>query len=115
AGLPSLPSGPFDPAHDRTLELSLRSWVRQQTGRDLGYVEQLYTFGDEGRDPRERAGGPRMLSIAYLALTQDLPDAAAGGHWMSCYQFLPWEDRRTERLPVLDAIRAALRAWAAKA
>lgn len=115
AGLPSLPSGPFDPAHDRTLELSLRSWVRQQAGRDLGYVEQLYTFGDEGRDPRERAGGPRMLSIAYLALTQDLPEATAGGRWMSCYQFLPWEDRRAERLPELDAIRAALWAWAARA
>ena len=113
--LPALPSGPFDPAADRTLELGLRSWVRRQTGRDLGYVEQLYTFGNEGRDPRERAGGPRMLSIAYLALTQDPSAGAAGGSWASCYRFLPWEDWRAERPPVLDAIGAALAAWASKA
>jgi hypothetical protein len=114
ATLPGLPSGPFDPAQDRTLELGLRSWVSRQTGRDLGYVEQLYTFGDEGRDPRERAGGPRMLSIAYLALTQDLA-GAAGGRWLSCYRFLPWEDWRAERPPVLAEIGAVLAAWAGRA
>jgi len=112
---PALPSGPFDPAHDRTLELGLRAWVQQQTGRELGYVEQLYTFGDEGRDPRERAGGPRVLSIAYLALAQDLPAVATGGEWLSCYRFLPWEDWRSERPPVLDQIATALAAWSDKA
>lgn len=110
----ALPSGPFDPAQDRTLELGLRAWVREQTGRDLGYVEQLYTFGDEGRDPREHAGGPRMLSIAYLALTQDLAAENTGGQWISCYRFLPWEDRRADRPAVLDQIAASLDAWAAK-
>ena len=112
---PALPSGPFDPARDRTLELGLRDWVRRQTGRDLGYVEQLYTFGDEGRDPRERDGGPRMLSIAYLALTQDLPAEEAGGNWVSCYRFLPWEDWRLERPEVLDRIGTALDGWSSKA
>jgi hypothetical protein len=113
--LPALPSGRFDPGHDRTLELGLRGWVRRQTGRDLGYVEQLYTFGDQGRDPREHGGGPRLLSIAYLALTQDLPAAAAGGHWMGCYGFLPWEDWRGGRPGLLDEIVKALAAWAEKA
>ena len=113
-GLPVLPSGQLDPERDRTLELGLRDWVRRQTGRDLGYVEQLYTFGDQDRDPRERAGGPRMLSVAYLALTQDLPAEAAGGRWMGCYSFLPWEDWRGDRPPVLDAIGKALAAWAGK-
>jgi hypothetical protein len=111
----ALPSGPFDPARDRTLELGLRAWVREQTGRDLGYVEQLYTFGDEGRDPREHAGGPRMLSIAYLALTQDLAAAHTGGQWISCYRFLPWEDWRTGRPAVLDQIAASVDGWAARA
>jgi hypothetical protein len=113
-GLAALPAGPFDPELDRTLELGLRSWVRRQTGRDLGYVEQLYTFGDQGRDPREHAGGPRMLSIAYLALTQDLPEEPAGGRWLDCYRFLPWEDWRAERPPLVDQIQAALEAWAAR-
>jgi hypothetical protein len=112
---PALPSGPFDPERDRTLELGLRNWVRRQAGRDLGYVEQLYTFGDEGRDPRERAGGPRLLSIAYLALTQDLPAEAAGGSWRSCYRFLPWEDWRSERPALLGKVSEALEAWVAKA
>jgi hypothetical protein len=108
---PALPSGPLDPERDRTLELGLRDWVRRQTGRDLGYVEQLYTFGDQGRDSRESAGGPRMLSVAYLALTQDLPVDSAGGRWLDCYRFLPWEDWRADRPAVLDRIGAALRAW----
>ena len=45
-----LPFGPFDPAGHRTFELALRAFVAEQTRFDLGYVEQLYTFGDEGRD-----------------------------------------------------------------
>ena len=42
----ALPFGPFDPKIHRTLELGLHNWVEKQTGLDLGYVEQLYTFGD---------------------------------------------------------------------
>nr|HPG89782.1 NAD regulator [Hyphomicrobium sp.] len=44
-----LPFGPFSPREHRTLEGGLRSWVRDQTGLDLGYAEQLYTFADRGR------------------------------------------------------------------
>lgn len=113
--LHTLPSGPFDPVNDRTLELALRSWVRRQTRRDLGYVEQLYTFGDAGRNPREHAGGARMLSIAYLALAQEISAEAADGQWVSCYRFLPWEDWRTERPPVLLEIEKALGDWVAAA
>ena len=45
-----LPFGPFDPVGHRTFELALREFVTRQTRFDLGYVEQLYTFGDQGRD-----------------------------------------------------------------
>ena len=45
----ALPFGPFDPGAQRTLELGLRKWVGEQTHFDLGYTEQLYTFGDHGR------------------------------------------------------------------
>src|SRR5215813_2012988 len=79
--LAGLPFGPFDPAGDRTLELSLRRWVSEQTGFDIGYVEQLYTFGDRGRDaPLADIGGAegrapdRVLSISYLALTPSRPE-----------------------------------------
>jgi hypothetical protein len=112
-----LPFGPFDPAGDRTLELSLRGWVKEQTGFDIGYVEQLYTFGDRGREmPMAESAGSeeRVLSISYLALT---PSRAvldrASARWRSWYDFFPWEDWRDGRPAVIDDIVAPkLRAWA---
>ena len=47
----ALPSGPLEAEH-RTLEIGLRTWVERQTGQRLGYVEQLYTFGDRDRHGR---------------------------------------------------------------
>ena len=32
----ALPFGPLEPETDRTLDLGLRRWVREQTGLDLG-------------------------------------------------------------------------------
>ena len=54
--LASLPFGPFDPDAHRTFELALRAFVTAQTRFDLGYVEQLYTFGDRGRHARSAVG-----------------------------------------------------------
>ena len=109
----TLPFGPFDPARHRTLELGLRQWVEEQTGLDLRYVEQLYTFGNQYRDPRELKGEPRLVSIAYLALTEESPVAGSGeAHWRDWYSFLPWEDRREGPPKLIDkVIRPALRRW----
>ncbi|MEZ5956478.1 MAG: NAD regulator [Hyphomonadaceae bacterium] len=111
-----LPFGPFDPAGDRTLELSLRGWVHEQTGFDIGYVEQLYTFGDRGREMpmAESAGSDRVISISYLALTpsRTVLDRASA-RWRSWYDFFPWEDWRDGRPPLIDeAIAPALKKWA---
>jgi hypothetical protein len=110
----ALPFGPFDPVTDRTLELGVRRWVREQTGLELGYVEQLYTFGDRHRDPSERAGGPRVISVAYLALVREAAPAGSGGAlWRDSYAYLPWEDWRSGRPELIDTfIVPALRAWA---
>jgi hypothetical protein len=111
-----LPFGPFDPAGDRTLELSLRGWVKEQTGFDIGYVEQLYTFGDRGREMPLAAssGSDRVISISYLALTPSravLERAAA--RWRTWYDFFPWEDWREGRPAVIDELIAPrLRKWA---
>src|ERR1700749_2558780 len=64
-----LPFGPFDPLAHRTFEIGLRSWVAQQTAINVGYVEQLYTFGDRGRHARPDDTGMHMISVGYLALT----------------------------------------------
>jgi|HubBroStandDraft_3_1064219.scaffolds.fasta_scaffold02790_5 hypothetical protein len=112
-----LPFGPLDPASDRTLDRGLRRWVREQTGLELGYVEQLYTFGDRDRDPRVLAGGPRLVSVAYLALVRESEAAvAAEARWIDAYEFFPWEDWRQGRPPVIDRpIAPALSAWASAA
>jgi len=114
---PALAFGPLDPAGHRTLELGLRAWVREQTGLDLGYVEQLYTFADRHRDPRERRGGPRVVSIAYLALAREGRVAGAGrARWRGFYEFLPWEDGRAGRPVLVEAVIApALARWVGEA
>lgn len=111
----ALPAGPLDPIHDRTLDLALRGWVRRQTGIELGYVEQLYTFGDRDRDPRVRVGGPRRLSISYLALVREGEVAGLGSAaWHGFYEHLPWEDWRDGRPVAIDRdIAPELLAWAA--
>lgn len=113
--LPGLPSGALDLSHDRTLDRGLRRWVREQAGIDVGYVEQLYTFGDRYRHPAERGGGPRVLAIAYLALVRE-EQPSAGAAWMPWYQFLPWEDHRLgEPEVVAEVIAPAVKTWLANA
>lgn len=114
---PALPAGPLDPAGDRTLDLALRRWVSRQTGMELGYVEQLYTFGDRFRDPGELTGGPRVLSVAYLALVREgeIP-AGMAARWRNVYDFFPWEDWRAGRPVVLEeVVLPQLEAWVAEA
>ena len=107
--LPALPLGALDPQAHPTLERGLRGWVTELTGLKLGYVEQLYTFGDRGRDTAMERPDRRLVSISYLALTSA---ALVCGHasWSDWYAFFPWEDWRTGRpnmirvdiLPVLE-------------
>ena len=111
----SLPSGPLDPIHHPTMERGLRDWVQQQTGLALGYVEQLYTYGDRERDPRERELGMRVLSTAYLALVREQPAPDNQAQWVDCYGFLPWEDWRRGRPALLDQqVRPHLLHWAGR-
>jgi hypothetical protein len=115
--LEALPFGPFDPASDRTLELGLRRWVREQTGLELGYVEQLYTFGNRNRDPLEREGGPRVISVAYLALVREGRLSGTGeAIWRDWYRFFPWEDWRSGRPRIIESeIIPALEDWIRRA
>ncbi len=98
----SLPWGPLDLDQHLTLERGVRDWVEQQTGLRLGYVEQLYTFGDRFRDPRELDGGPRVISATYLALVREEQlDPASEASWRGWYAFLPL-GRLARRPPDLD-------------
>ena len=111
--LDALPFGPLEPEHHHTLERGLRGWVEQQTGLRLGYVEQLYTFGDRFRDPRARQDGPWVISVAYLALVREQRLAGDGeARWRDWYSYFPWEDWRAGRPRlIIQSIQAALEAW----
>ena len=117
AGQAVLPSGPFDPLAHRTFEMGLRAWVREQANVPLGYVEQLYTFGDRGRHAQADDRDPHVVSVGYLALTH--LDPAAGGldsaQFRPWYAFLPWEDRRDSKPAIIEAkILPALAKWTAR-
>ncbi|MEO1252232.1 MAG: NAD regulator [Pseudomonadota bacterium] len=117
AGL-GLPYGPFDPAHHRTFEIGVREWVNRQTSLSLGHIEQLYTFGDMGREAPLAAlaassADERIVSVGYLALTPaPAPVDAENAGWRDWYALFPWEDWRGGEPPVLtQAIAPALAKW----
>lgn len=118
-GATGLPHGRFDPAGHRTFELGLREWVRAQTGFEPGYVEQLYTFGDLGRElPQaeldDAPTGSRLISVGYLGLTPERTDISAfDAVWRDWHRYFPWEDHRKGRPDIIDhAIAPALMSWA---
>jgi hypothetical protein len=110
----ALPSGPFEFAH-RSLQTGLRAWVETQTGHELGYLEQLYTFADRGRTGDAKA--PHSISISYLGLTrEDQADDGFEANWSGWYDYFPWEDHRAG-VPALLAktLTPRLKAWARSA
>ena len=117
SALAGLPFGPFNPDDHRTFELGLRAFVSEQTRFELGYVEQLYTFGDKGRDAPLAdvgAGAARVISVGYLALTPKAEEALAPDTvWTPFTRFFPWEDWRDGRPALIDeALGPPLRNWA---
>lgn len=48
---------------DESLDDAARRELEEETGVDCGFLEQLYTFGEVKRDPRER-----VITVAYFAL-----------------------------------------------
>ncbi|MEQ9520018.1 MAG: NAD regulator [Parvibaculum sp.] len=111
----ALPFGPFDPLKHRTMDIGLRSWVQEQTQLSLGYVEQLYTFGDRGRHALEVLDEiEHIVSVGYLALTRGGGERD-GALWRSWYQYFPWEDWRDGKPAIIDrVIMPLLKEWAAR-
>ena len=50
---------------DETLEEAVTRELTEETGVSINYLEQLYTFGNLDRDPRNRA-----ISVAYYGLVK---------------------------------------------
>jgi 8-oxo-dGTP diphosphatase len=66
----ALPGGFVGP--DEDLDVAARRELAEETGVDQAHLEQLRCYGRPGRDPRMR-----VVSVAYLALTADLPEPTA--------------------------------------
>ncbi len=119
-GALALPYGPFDPERHRTFEIGVREWVERQTHVSLGYVEQLYTFGDKGREAPAAAlaggGSERVVSVGYLALAPAPADLLADdAQWSDWYALFPWEDWRAGEPAILrQQIIPDLLNWAAR-
>jgi hypothetical protein len=115
-GLAGLPFGPFDALAHRTFEIGLRAWVEEQAGLRLGYVEQLYTFGDRGRHTQAGDTEMHVASIGYLALTRAADNNASrapGATFEPWYRFFPWEDWREARPEIIERdIFPELTKWA---
>jgi 8-oxo-dGTP diphosphatase len=67
----ALPGG-FVLEHESLDEAAVRE-LREETGVDQVYLEQLYTFGNPGRDPRGR-----VITVAYYALVPNTHSLHAG-------------------------------------
>src|ERR1700730_18015217 len=75
---------------DESLETAAKRELREETGVEDVYLEQLYTFGDPKRDPRTR-----VITVVYFALLDSerlqvkAADDAADVGWFSVYELPP--------------------------
>ena len=59
----AIPGGFVQP--EESLEEAVRRELSEETGIEVNYLEQLYTFGAPHRDPRQR-----IIAIAYFGLVK---------------------------------------------
>jgi 8-oxo-dGTP diphosphatase len=52
---------------EESLEQAVQRELQEETGIEVNYLEQLYSFGEPKRDPRQR-----IISIAYFALVKSM-------------------------------------------
>jgi 8-oxo-dGTP diphosphatase len=76
------------------LEAAAKRELEEETGAKVSYLEQLFTFGKPGRDPRGR-----VISVAYMALVRPADYIVAGGtdateaDWISVSTVLSWKGK----------------------
>ena len=86
AGCWGLPKGYVEP--NESIETAVLRELKEETGLTVapGYIEQLKTYGDPDRDPRNR-----VISIAYIGIGPTL-DNPVGGSDATHAEFISVED-----------------------
>jgi len=97
---------------NESLEEAVKRELSEETGIKLNYLEQLYTFGDPGRDPRQR-----IISVAYFGLVktsqyQELKAStdAENAQWFSVKKLpsLAFDDKKIFSV-AMERLRAKVR------
>jgi len=100
-GMWALPGGFVE--IDESLEDAALRELKEETGLENAYLEQLYTYGDPQRDPRGR-----VVSVAYFALiSTDTPIRLEGGSDARAARLFP-----VDELPALAFDHAAITTYA---
>jgi 8-oxo-dGTP diphosphatase len=97
---------------EESLEDAVRRELLEETGIEVNYLEQLYTFGEPGRDPRQR-----IIAIAYFGLVkasqyQELKAStdAENAKWFSIKKIPPLAFDHKQILSVaIDRLRSKVR------
>lgn len=106
----ALPGG-FVRPHENLDQAASRE-LSEETGVANVYMEQLYTFGDIGRDPRTR-----VISCAYMALIDSTNikltagDDAADAKWFSVSKKLKQETRTVTDSGSIKSQQFSLTLW----
>lgn len=111
-----LPSTRFRPAVHASLEEAIRQRVEEDTGLELGFVEQLSSDWPKIFSSSQDSASARSLSIGHLALSRaESGEMSGNADWTGIYTYFPWEDWRAGRPAVLvDTIQPALTSWIAE-
>jgi 8-oxo-dGTP diphosphatase len=70
---------------NESLETAIKRELFEETGIKLNYLEQLYTFGEPNRDPRERIVAVAYFGLVKTSLYQELKAStdAENAQWFS--------------------------------
>ena len=79
---------------DETIEAAVQRELQEETGAKIDFLEQLYTFGDPGRDPRGR-----VVSVAYYGLVSSKEHHVVGDDDAEEARWFPLSDV-TGKLPL---------------
>ncbi|MBA2668828.1 MAG: NUDIX hydrolase [Gemmatimonadetes bacterium] len=133
-GYEAWPGGFVNWQHDVDARAAALRELEEETGQiHPEYLQELRTYDQFGRDPRQFSGyrkkangewirtGTRVVSKAFLALLRKpgrhlqpvLGGDAADSRWASAYVYLPWEDVRSKASrATLQRLERDLLAWA---